>query len=645
MLNFKKFILNESATGETLQKIHNNNEKFKVHSSVVHEDHPDYTHEHNVQAMFFGANDYLPFGDKNIKEDVLVESIEDHPTNPKRMVFRADGAGAGAGKAVGIVVPKHMWEGGSRDSVRKRTEGMQERNVKRAQVYGSDSRSPLGIGQIANIHRKTLDEHFKLPKEEQIRREREAIDRLHRAGHLDSKDTTDAGEKTDTVQNEFDDKGRSFVARSSKGVAGHALYTSGHGENEKHHILNTCPGQTTGCGGGVDANGVVDTLRGTCFAPRSEAQYVNASVRRACHEQSKHDPAMTSDWILAHTHSLRMHSDAAEEGRKYNPKTGKLSKKTSGKSTRFLFRPNVLDETDRSSRFAIKHLNDQKAAEGKSPIVANSYGKTNELHDPENGYHVTFSNTGPKTKHGTEITENKKRDSNRVRQTISSTESSGKDIKNDDGNATPAKNSYMVLNVNRGSARDAEFQSTVKHAKYWSEGRDHDKLTDKERAEGDEGHYDGNGKPTTPDKSHYGHKTITRDDGSKVRYDYQKQHILHPRIVPVVDSSGKVHNIPTDSRFKDDDFLPPKEQRFKTKNGKVAGALLATTPTTSTSEVQHHSNFTHDVSDDHIQHAKYNGGEYEIDKPEHQEAAKGKEYQAPEPTKVKAAEFVNSQTK
>lgn len=56
---------------------------------------------------------------------------------------------------------------------------------------------------------------------------------------------------------------------------------------------------------------------------------------------------------------------------------------------------------------------------------------------------------------------------------------------------------------------------------------------------------------------------------------------------------------------------------------------MFTTPTTSTSHIQHHSAFTHHVDDKTIEHAKANGGEYEVDKPEHQEAAKGKEYVQP----------------
>lgn len=548
--------------------------------------------EHHVQHKLFGQNDYVPFGGD------LNESVEPHPENSKRLVIHAHPDTKGPVK--GLVVPKHMWHGAAKNK------GMEARNTDRAKVYGEEHREPLTLGGIESSHKAHLAEHFKKPKHEQIKAEKEAIGRLHAAGHLDSKDTTDEGEKTDTVKHEHDEQGRTFEAASSKGVAGHALYTSGHGENAKHHVINTCPGQTKGCGGGVDSKGVADTLKGTCFAPRAEAQYPGAAIRRATHEQAKHDPKMTNDWVLAHTHSLRKRAESADKGNK-----------------RFLFRPNVVDETDRSSRHVIKHLNAQRATEKKPPIIANSYGKTNELHDPENGYHVTHSNIGPKVKHGFEISENKSRDKQRVRSTITATEGAGKHIVNDEGKQTPPKNSYAVLNIKRGSPIDHDFQKHVTHAKYWSTGREKHELTPEEHAQGPENHFDGAGKPTTPDKAHYGHKTVNGR-----RYDYQKQHVLHPRMVTVgKNEDGSDHSIPTDSRFKDNDFLP--KDRFKSPNGKHAGAIVFTTPTTSTSHIQHHSAFTHHVDDKTIEHAKANNGEYEVDKPEHQEAAKGKEYVQP----------------
>ena len=527
----------------------------------------------------------------------------------------------------GIVVPRHMWEGKIyKGEGGKKVDGMRDVNEARAKVYGSEKRDPLDVGKIGKIHEKTLEEHFSRPLDEQHAAEQEALGRLRKAKHINSNaDTLDKSEKLDTVRHETDEQGRTHIGFASKGVAGHSLYTSGHGENQKHHVVNTCPGQTEGCGGGKDAKGVVDTSRGTCFAPNAEAQYVNASVRRASHEQAKHDPAMTKDWILSHTGSLR---DAARLADKNNQ--------------RLLFRPNVVDETDVSSRHVIRHLNQQRKMDDKPPIIANSYGKTNELHDPENGYHVTHSNVGPKVKKGTSISENISRDKARVQNTI--TASTNKDdFKNEQGKKTPPKGSYLVTDVKRGSPMAKNMEENITHAKYWGRGNEQLRLSDKEREEGPEGHYDANGKPTTPEEAHYGHVTLKDHTGTPLRFDYQKQHVLHPRLVNVPErkknkKTGEMetvdHMIPTDSRFMDTKFLP--KNRFKTKNGKEAGHILMTTPTESTSNIGHQTSFTHHVSPDHIEHAKNNKGEYEIDKPENQLKAAGKEYVAPQAIKFYA---------
>lgn len=520
------------------------------------------------------------------------------------------------GKVKGIVVPRHMLEGNKNSGV----EGMNDLNKARAKVYGSENREPLSLGEMEDIHKSTLEEHFKKPVEEQTKAEVEALQRLRASKHIGkTANTLDKSEKLDTVRHEYDEQGRPHEGYAAKGVAGHSLYTSGHGKNAKRHIINTCAGQTTGCGGGTDEHGIVDTMRGTCFAPKAESQYPAAAVRRAAHEQAKHDPAMTRDWILAHTGSLRHAANLADKN-----------------NQRLLFRPNVVDETDTTSRHAIRHLNQQRKESEKPPIIANSYGKTNELHDPENGYYVTHSNVGPKTKHGHEIKENIQRDNQRVRNTVTATNLDGKDFKNEDGKKTPPKGSYMVTDVKRGSPLSKQMEEHITHAKYWSRGREESKLSPEEKAEGPEGHFGGNGKPTTPEKAHYGHTTVNGR-----RYDYQKQHILHPRLVnvPVRKKNKKTgemetveHMIPTDSRFKDTEFLP--KNRFKSKNGKEAGHILMTTPTESTSNLGHHTPFTHSVSAKDIEHAKKNNGEYEIDNPMAQEKARGKEYVAPQPIKI-----------
>lgn len=542
------------------------------------------------------------------------DSAIQNTTNPKRILIQ----GTGPGRVKGIVVPRHMWEGNEAGT----TEGMKSINAARAQVYGSENRNPLTLGQIGDIHKKIIEEHFKKPIEQQIQDEQAALSRLRAAKHIGrTANTLDKSEKTDTVLHENDNEGNQYEPRTAKGIAGHALYTSGHGANQKFHIINTCPGQTDGCGGGIDENGIVDTKKGICFAPNAEAQYVNAAVRRACHAQAKHDPAMTGDWILAHAGSLR---DVANRSDK------------KGKSV--LFRPNVVDETDVSSRHVINALNAQRKAKGLPMIIANSYGKTNELHDPENGYYVTHSNVGPKVKFNQSIRENIGRDKQRIRSTINAATAKGEDFTNEQGNLTPPKNSYMVTDVKRYSDLDKRMQKEFKYAKYWSEGREANRLSPEELAEGEEGHYDGNGNPTTPDQAHYGHTTVNGR-----RYDYQKQHILHPRMVLTGYKKNKQTGemipqiVPTDSRFKDNKYLPPEEQRVRTKNGKLAGAILMTTPTESTSGLQHHLSFTHHVDENNLAHARTNNGEYEVDSPQAQEAAKGKEYVPPKEIKFYAS--------
>jgi len=531
----------------------------------------------------------------------------------KRVTINAEGSGG----VKGIVVPRHTLEGNKNAGA----VGMHEMNEARAKVYGDDHREPLTLSKMAAMHKKTLADHFAKSPEEQHEAEEAALSRLREAKHIGkTANTLDESEKLDTVRHEEDAQGRTHIGFASKGVAGHALYTTGKGKDTKYNVVNTCPGQTEGCGGGKDANGIVDTKKGTCFAPNAESQYAGAAVRRAAHAQAKHDPAMTNDWILAHTGSLRNAARLADKNNK-----------------RLLFRPNVVDETDVTSRHAIRHLNDQRKAEGKPPIIANSYGKTNELHDPENGYYVTHSNVGPKVKKGESIAENIGRDKARVRNTIMAADNKG-DFKNEQGNKTPPKGSYMVTDVKRGSPMSKKMEEHITHAKYWTTGREEHELTPEEKAEGPEGHFGGNGKPTTPEKAHFGHTTVAGK-----RFDYQKQHILHPRLVNVPErkknkKTGQMetvdHMIPTDSRFKDEEFLP--EKRFMTKNGKKAGHILMTTPTESTSNIGHQTSFTHNVSDKHIEHAIANKGEYEIDKPDDQLKAAGKEYRAPQSIKFYA---------
>lgn len=537
-------------------------------------------------------------GGKVADDDADIREVRD---NPKRLLIKATGPGG----VKGIVVPKHMW------LPSKQSPGMKAINEARAKVYGGENRDPLNIREVGEIHRATLQEHFQKPLPQQLADEDAALNRLRAAKHI-AKDanTLDESEKLDTVRHERDAQGRGFVAYGSKGTAGHSVYSSGTGANERLHVINTCPGQTAGCSGGVDKNGIVDTKRGTCFAPNTESQYSAVAVRRAAHEQAKHDPKMTRDWILAHTGSLRRAAQAADK-----------------KNLVTLFRPNMVDESDTTSRDVVRHLNEQRRANGLPNIIGNSYGKTNELHDPENGWYITHSNVGPKVKRGTEVRDNIGRDAQRIRSTITAADNHG-DFKNEHGALTPPKNSYLVTDVPRYSDLDKRMQASIKYAKYWSAGRD--RLSDAEKEEGPEGHFDERGKPTTPEMAHYGHTTLNGR-----RYDYQKQHILHPRLVQVgQNDDGSPHMIATDSRFLDNNFLP--KHRYVTKNGKQAGAILMTTPTTSTSGLQHETAFTHHVDEHDIGHAQHNNGEYEIDAPAKQEAARGKPFVEPRPIKFYA---------
>ena len=539
-------------------------------------------------------------------EDMKAELSKKKTEKSKRVEVKAEGSGG----VKGIVVPRHLIEGNPKASA----EGLKNMMSARAKIYGSEHREPLTLGQMAKIHKDILSQHFAQPREIQLQNESSALNRIRSAKFIKhNKDTLDESEKLDTVHHEHDSQGRSYVGYASKGIAGHALYPRGHGKNMDYKVINTCPGQTEGCGGGTDAKGIVDTSKGTCFAPNSESQYAAAASRRAGHAIAKHDPEMTKDWILAHTGSIRNATERADKQNK-----------------RMLFRPNVVDETDVSSRHVIRHLNEQRAKEGKPPIIANSYGKTNELHDPENGYYVTHSNVGPKTKHGQSIAENISRDKARIRNTILAADNRG-DFVNEQGHKTPPKGSYMVTNVKRGSPMAKNMEKVIKHAKYWSVGRPQNELTKEEKEEGLEGHFNGLGHPTTEDKSHYGHKTL-----NDLRFDYQRQHILHPRLVQVGhNDDGTPHMIPTDSRFKDEEVLNKQvKNRYMTKNGKVAGHILMTTPTESTSNVGHQTSFTHNVGDEDIKHAVKTKGEYVIDKPEDQLRSANKEYVAPQPIKI-----------
>ncbi len=549
------------------------------------------TQEEEVQRKHFDG----PHENEAIYDDgALKESTENDSEHSGRLIVHGDGGAAKGTGATSINVPKHMWEDG------KSHEGMKTRNKARAEVYGAEHRAPLSIPEVERTHKDTLDEHFKQTKDEQIKREKEAVARLKKAKHLPSGKTTSESDKLDSIKYEHDEHGKPFNASACKHVAGHAVYTSGHGEHEKHHILNTCPGQTKGCGGGVGEDGRADVRKGACFAHNAETQYAHAAVARATNTQAMHDPAMSKDWVLAHTHSIRKDAEKSDKN-----------------GQRHVVRPNTLAENDKSTRHVQKHLNKQRKSEGKDSILSYQYSKGNALHDPENGHHVTYSNTGPKVKGGATIAENAHRDSSRVRQTVTSTDSNGKKIKNDDGKEVPAKHSYIVHNLRRGSEDEAEFAKHVKTGRYWGKGVPEHEQSESEKNLPSEGHYDGNGKDTTPDKAHHGHMKV-----NGTLYKYHNQHVLHG-LHRTVKVNG--HDTPSDARFMDDHYLPKKADRFKSEHGEH-GALISTSPTLSTNlEKTEKSEFTHDVKGV-AEKAKHNGGIWDIDHPHDQESAKGKNY-------------------
>ena len=113
---------------------------------------------------------------------------------------------------------------------------------------------------------------------------------------------------------------------------------------------------------------------------------------------------------------------------------------------------------------------------------------------------------------------------------------------------------------------------------------------------------------------------------------------MHSRLVQVGHNpDGTAHMIPTDSRFLDneelDRMVPPNKQ-YRSKNGKRAGLILMTTPTESTSNLGHHTEFTHNIDENSIKHAIKNKGEYEIDNPIDQETSADKKYIQPQPIKI-----------
>ena len=95
----------------------------------------------------------------------------------KRILVKAEGAGG----VTGIVIPHHMLHG--RSWINKKgnkvvVPGLKDINKARAEVYGSENRDPLSIGQTGKIHKETLEDHFAKPMKDQLASEKEATGRL-----------------------------------------------------------------------------------------------------------------------------------------------------------------------------------------------------------------------------------------------------------------------------------------------------------------------------------------------------------------------------------------------------------------------------------------------------------------------------------
>lgn len=568
--------------------------------SVVPQASTSKSYSEHINDLIMGMDfDNLALTQKELDRAKVVglnESVHLYDNNPKRIIVRND-AEVGNHQAAGLLAPSHALD------------RIKFSHEMRNGVYGkhTGNLAPISFKKSAKITSGHLDDHFTIrpgethqtAKARQISDEHAAVERLRRAG-LISKEGTYLSDsiKTETVKHvRHPVTGEQYEDGAFKGIAGHHVYTDDEG---KHHIISTCAGQTRGCGGQVDEHGNLDKLTGTCFAPKAEVQYKYAYGKRAMFTdaQASPHPQIQKDFALALAHSVRQaHTQAAKAGRA------------------LLLRPNTTDESDygRVSRL-IKHLNRQNKAIDPSSkrIQSYQYSKTGELHDPENGIHVTYSNTGPKVKNGKLLEDNVARDEHRIRETITATKGRGsEDFKNDSGNLTPPKNSYGIISLKKGSSESKRFAAAAHTAVYWSSGKPHSELNDEEKAKPSEEHYDANGNPTTFEKSHYGH--ITKGG---MRFEYQKQNILHQENNKV--DVGGDHPIESDARFLDDHKID-SSKRYSTKNGKKAGILTLTTPTKSTpNDVIKNNDMTHHVDNHTISDVEKSGGLWHIDHPDEQ---------------------------
>jgi len=526
----------------------------------------------------------------------LSESIEPNKENDKRVDVRGPSNTSGV---TGVEVPKHMLEG---------KDGLLEFHKKTQEEFknsdGTEPRHlPMSDGALQKSHKQLAEEHAAKPKSEQIKIEKDARERLKKLG---VSSVLSDSEKTDTMLGMKHPKtGKPIVdAPTVKNVAGHAVYPVG---KDEHHIINTCRGQTEGCGGSVDASGKINTRTGTCFAPNAEAQYKGAATKRAKLTYASHHPMLHKDVFHATVGELRDKADKADK-----------AKNSDGtKGGHVVVRPDTVAENDNNrTAHAVALLNNHRGDESakdkkdRHEILINRYSKTGQ----EGSAH---SNTGPKVKNGATIGENVRRDSSRIRNTVTAKDSNGEDFKKAAGGKEDPRHQYMVNDLQRGSDDEKKVDAHLHTVKYWSNPVKEEHHTDDEKSKV-EGHYDAKGKATTEDKAHTG---FTKRNGRV--YRYTNHHVIPKRYA---------EGSPADDRLFDSHHLEAKhggrEGGLYSSGGKRHGGVIMTSPTSSTSNAKRlHAEFTHPVSKQLDKITKT--GVYDVDHPDEQEAARGKEYRPP----------------
>ncbi len=568
---------------------------------------PDESNEQHIQNQIEGLGDYNIIPDKGYKH-LHVESIEINKENNKRVDVRGPSNSAGVS---GLEVPRHMVEGkGSLIEFHKNAQNLLKNPDGTFPRY-----TPMSDKALQKSHKELAEEHSKLPENEQIKKENEASERLKKLGLSSMLSQSD---KTDTMLGMKNPKtGKPIVsAPAIKNVAGHAVFPVGGGKDAdheiEHHIINTCRGQTDGCGGKVDSSGKICTKNGTCFAPNAESQYKGAARKRANLTYASHHPILHKDVFHATVGELR------NEANRMDKKGGHV-----------VVRPDTTAENDNDkTSHAVALLNKQRLEKSKKDkkdrpeILVNRYSKTGQEGS-------AYSNTGPKVKNGGMIGENVRRDAKRINHTVKAS-SNGEDFVKANGEKESPRHQYMVNDLARNSDDEKKVDSHLHTVRYWGNPVSPENLSHHEKTK-DEAHYDANGNETTEDKAHSGFKTVNGRT-----YRYTNHHVI-PKRYP---SEGH----PADDRLFDTHHMEQKygsrEGGLFSSNGKRHGGVIMTSPTDSTSNHKRlHAEFTHPVSKQINKIVKT--GVYDVDDPHEQEAARGKEYQEPVAIKLPTSKKKN----